>query len=117
MSITPLRSDKLLAAHKIARSLGPAEETIDNGIIAGAALLSSIVSGRMQAQAALSVGHDAVLDATAMLSSLVEARTRAVSCHERLADIRDAFRLRADDVGCTGDKHLAAAPSDAVAAA
>jgi hypothetical protein len=54
-------------------------------------------------------------DAAASFAALAQAREHALRCHRGLADVRDGYRMRAEDVGCTPDKGLIQ-PEQAVAA-
>jgi hypothetical protein len=100
MSVSTIQTTKLGAARKIMRALRPAEDCIDGAILASTDLIGSIIRGRMDTGAALESGHVAAQKAANTLALLFEARKEALLCHEELAETRDKFGLRAEDVGC-----------------
>ncbi len=104
MSISTLQNGKLASARKIMRALRPAEDVIDNAIVANSDLISSIVRGRMEMGVGLDVGHDAAQRAANALARLFEAREEALRCHQELTVARDALGLDGSDVGCMPDK-------------
>ncbi len=94
-------SQKIAAARAIAKSLRPAEDSIDVSIVNAAQLLSAIATARLQAGAALETGHDAYMRASALLSSLSQARDHAVACHRELNATRNAQGIDEKEAGCT----------------
>jgi hypothetical protein len=104
MSVSSLQTDKLATGRKIMRALLPAENNIDNAIVANTELIGSIIRGRMEMGASLDLGHSAAQRAARSLAHLFEAREEALLCHRDLADSRDAMGMSGSDLGCLPDK-------------
>jgi hypothetical protein len=104
MSVTELPTMTLSAGRAIARALTPAEDAIDTSLLTGAALLQTIIEGRLQTGVALELVHDAVQNALASISALGIARDHAVRCHQQLARTRDVLGFSETDFGCTATK-------------
>lgn len=106
MSIAQLRTGKLMAGRKIARSLGVSENAIDDTIVAQAALMTAIIDGRRQAGMPVQIGHSAFRKAAAALEALAQVRDLVVDCHDDLAGVRDHLRMDGADLGCSPDKGM-----------
>lgn len=94
-------SQKIAAARGIAKSLRPAEDSIDVSIVNAAQLVAAIANARLQAGAALETGHDAYMRAAALLAALSDARAQAVACHRELNETRNAQGIDEQQAGCT----------------
>jgi hypothetical protein len=99
-----MRDLKLRQGREVAKTLGGTETSIDQSIIDGCALITSMINYRRETGSAAEVGHDAIMSAHAALDLLGRARDQAVTCHQQLTVVRDRHGLRAEDVGCTADK-------------
>lgn len=104
MTVSSLQTSKLSTARKIMRMLVPAENNIDNAIVANAELIGSIIRGRMEMGAGLDLAHDAAQRAANSMARLFEAREEALRCHQELAESRDLLGLSGSDVGCLPGK-------------
>jgi hypothetical protein len=94
-------SQKIAAARGIAKSLRPAEDSIDVSIVNAAQLIAAIASARLQVGTALETGHAAYMRAAALLAALSDARDHAVACHRELNQTRDAHGIDEREAGCT----------------
>jgi len=94
-------NSKVAAARGIAKSLRPAEDSIDVSIVNAAQLIASIASARLQVGVALEVGHEAYMRAAALLAALSDARDNAVACHRELSQTRDVNGIDEREAGCT----------------
>jgi hypothetical protein len=104
MSVSSLQTGKLATARKIMRALRPAEDNIDNAILANADLIGSIIRGRMEMGAGLDLAHEAAQRAANSMARLFEAREEALRCHRDLTESRDLLGLSGSDVGCLPSK-------------
>lgn len=96
-----MRNKTITAGRKVASAIRPSEDSIDGSILKGAALLTSLVEGRLEAGVAASVGHDAVMSAAKGLSALAEARNYVVACHMQITTVRDDLGFPEQAFGCT----------------
>lgn len=77
--------ERRLAAETVAEQLFAAEAAIDAAIAAVASLTASMPKARMDANLAPMIGHDALMNASRTVSSLMEARSGICATHEALA--------------------------------
>jgi len=90
------------AAENLASRLLAAEQAIDDAICKVADLAGYMPLARAQAKLSAVVGQNAIDQAAATLSALVEARGNLVSSHNHLAETRDQIGLQAMAMG-SGD--------------
>ncbi|WAC59622.1 hypothetical protein [Brevundimonas sp. SL130] len=78
-------NDKTEFANLIARRLQTAEQAVDQALAEISLLTHDMTRHRAGARFAAQAGHQALIDAHAAASALVEGRSRLVASHDRLA--------------------------------
>lgn len=93
-------------AETVAQQLFAAEAAIDAAIAATATLAATMPMARGEARIAACVGQDALMEAMATCTKLVEARERIVATHKALRVTQRQMGLDAVNFGGLVDKFL-----------
>ncbi len=91
---------KIEAGRAVAARLFPAENAIDDAIVANASLQIALVLARKDTQQPCGTIQAAIEDAVASNVALSEARARIVSTHGRIVRLRDELGLPPVGYGC-----------------
>ena len=95
------------AALKVAQELIPAETAVDEALIRLSSLQSAMLSARLDANLAVSVGQPALTALNEAMTMMMNARERVVETHRHLALAKDQIGLRTlgfGDPGCPDNK-------------
>jgi hydrogenase maturation factor len=91
---------KIEAGRRLAARLFPAENTIDEALVASATLQIALVTARKDAREPCGRIQSALERAAAANQALVEARREAVHVHEEIVKMRDDLGLPTTGYGC-----------------
>jgi hypothetical protein len=104
-----MRKERIEATNDIAHQLFAAEAAIDAAITEMATLSAMMPEARLRVKVAASLGHEALKHAGESLSSLIEARERAVCAHTALDQAKTDIGLRTYGIGAGYPKTLGSA--------
>ena len=91
---------KLEAGKRVASRLFPAENTIDEALVANAALMIATVNARRELQAPCGVNQGALAELMAAGNLLIEARQKTVRAHAKFVQIRADEGMEEYPFGC-----------------
>ncbi len=93
-------NDKIEAGRRVAARLFPAENAIDDAIVASASLQIALVKARQEAQQPSGTIQSALNDTVAASAALMEARRAIVGTHSKIVKLRDDLGLPTTGFGC-----------------
>lgn len=93
-------NDLIEAGRRVAARLFPAENTIDDAIIANASLQIALVTARRETQQPAGVIQLAIQDAVESAAALSEARRKMVGVHARIVKMRTEMGVPGYGFGC-----------------
>lgn len=93
-------NDKMEAGRRVAGRLFPAESTIDDALIANAALQLALLTTRRDIRQPFGFIQSALADTVASASALVEARRAVASTHGKILKMRETLGLPGSGFGC-----------------
>lgn len=88
-----MNRDRRLATVEITRLLHELESSVDTTLIKGSELTSGLLESRMSTKIAASVGQEAFMDVISALEYLTQARSKVISAHNALSQIRSDLGL------------------------
>ena len=91
--------ERALVAQQVANKLFATENAIDNAIADASALVGELVKARQELGVSTVFADGAVVQATAALSALSQARTAMVAAHAELNDAKLRVGIRTKMVG------------------
>lgn len=95
-----MMNDQFEAGRRVAARLFPAENLIDDALIANASLQIALVTARRDAQQPAGVIQNAIQETIESATALGEARRKIVGVHARVVKLRDELGLPAHGYGC-----------------
>ena len=110
-----MRRKRIEAAEKIAANLVPAEAAIDAALRHTADLSNAILDGRISTGVSARVGHPALEEVGHAFQLIMQARSRIVAAHDRLAETQVQMGLREVAFGGLGDKPSEGVPKGGLA--
>jgi hypothetical protein len=93
-------NDKIEAGRRLAARLFPAENAIDDAIVANATLQIALVKARQEAQQPCGSIQPALNDLSTTAAALMEARRSIVGTHRKIVRLRDDLGLSTIGFGC-----------------
>lgn len=97
---------RLAIAHDVVQHLADAERTNDLALVATARLAISMLEGRLQLNAAATVGQEAFDAVASTFERQSASRRQLVAAHDALAAAKNLVGLGAVAVGGAGDKRV-----------
>ena len=91
---------KLEAGQRVAARLFPAENTIDDALVANASLVIATVTARRELQAPCGTNQGVLTELMAAGNLLVEARQKTVRAHAKFVQIRADEGMDELEFGC-----------------
>ena len=95
-----MMNDKIKAGKLVAARLFPAENSIDDALIATAALQIALLNARRDAQEPCGTIQGALADTIATNAALIEARQAIVNGHAKIVKLRDKLGMPTTGYGC-----------------
>jgi hypothetical protein len=92
--------NKITAGKAVAARLFPAENTIDEALIANASLLVALLTARRDAQEPCGTIQGALDGTVDSNKALMDARRAIVSAHAQIVQLRDDLGLPTTGYGC-----------------
>jgi hypothetical protein len=93
-------NDKMEAGRRVASRLFPAENTIDEALLANAALQIALVGARRDIQAPCGTNQGMLADLVASNNALIEARQKLVGLHAKVVRAQRELGMEALPFGC-----------------
>lgn len=93
-------NEKYQAGRSVAARLFPAENTIDDALLAAASLEIELVGARRVMQAPCGTNQGMLSDLAAAKAALVEARGNMVRLHAKIVKARNEFGMEELSFGC-----------------
>ncbi len=93
-------NEKLEAGRRVASRLFPAENTIDEALVANASLVIATVTARRELQAPCGTNQSVLAELMAAGNHLIEARQKTVRAHARFVQIRADEKMEELPFGC-----------------
>ena len=93
-------NDKIKAGKMVAARLFPAENSIDDALIATASLQIALLNARRDAQEPCGTIQEALAGTVASNAALIEARQAIVGAHAKIVKMRDRLGLPTTGYGC-----------------
>jgi len=94
---------RLEAARRIANELAPTEIHIESALVCTSRLVRAIVEGRSATGVPISLGQESLVQLSAVMTTLVEARSKIAATHIALAKDRVEAGLAAYGMGDVSD--------------
>ncbi len=98
--------EKALVAQGVATRLFATENAVDAAILEATQLMGSLIEARREIGFAATLGGDALAKVAATLAALTEARNACVEAHGELAEVKLRLGVRTRMIG-TGPKGFA----------
>ncbi len=92
--------EKIEAGRRVAARLFPAENAIDEALVASASLQIALVKARQETQQPCGVIQAALDDTVTASAALIEARRAIVGTHRKIVKLRDDLGLPTTGFGC-----------------
>jgi len=107
--------DKALIAQTVANKLFATEDAVDTAIIEATKLLSGIVEARHEMRVSAVVTDDVIAKVTAAISALSDAQSAVVGAHNEMAELKLRLGIRTKLLGVV-DKSEASSTQEQVRA-
>lgn len=96
-----MKQNVIEAGRRVADKLKPAEEAIDDAMLAWSGVIVAVIASRREAGQAHYVAQKLLDRTIATLGALNETRVNAVKVHSEVARVKSELGLDPVDYGCT----------------